>query len=1829
MAKKDAAQFVVNTVKRALSSDAEKLLPGVHFADPLKPATMRMSEALGNVGAEGKTLNFTEADRSRVFGSNRGGVGFSGLQHYSLPHQDANTVWGFGSKGITEKKVRQNDPEKNIWTTFVGAPTQHKSNTVVLQDAVKEFQKAVKAGKVHPAQIKLMNDRIRLATDEKTGALLFDEAYDLTDPDALSAANTFNRRSAVGDVLLGTGVKGPMRGKAFREESKGETWRDAGKMEAILKRETDPDLVDAETFDVGNRLFVMDNGIIHRPDLNVAFPYQVTGEDLGMKFELTPKDKAMRDWMKQYEGRKDKKGNPSPPSYMDLARNQPSQFVDEDYLTFLQKAGKKDGGAIHGDDQELKAMIADHLDSQSHDQELRAMVDNHLAGGGAPKAIAKGFKKLFSNTDAVVSESNSARLSREVGTPQGIKTLSFEDYTPNEVELVNLEALEQGRGYGSNAMNKIANAADKNKINMMLIPAGDDAKRARLSDFYGRFGFSDDGDVMRRNYKKADGGVIHMAGAGRVGRGIAKGFKSIFGGADEVAPVIQGGTRRFGSEDANLNIIKETGGNWLGGSAENALKPLRRLTPGGKDPVEAIKKLNDELSAPSKYGLQRPEYVSGMIGRLEQDAALNKWVDSNLTNYVKKQMSTAEDPVRKLAEEGITHLPQGTRMPTNMSSVKTTRQEAGFPEAMGTSPEAQVWEALSDKSVGFDTTGVMQNVGRGEPWMEKVDPFTRVHGISLMGSDSMVKDLGFDHVMDVLRQDVAAGRIRPEQLSKVSMEQAVRRTAEFDQEMAKRMAEAQIKNTAGMPTHKEYPDQGFKWIQLSQPEELPKGWSQEASGAYVGPNGERTIVNPAYQSLNDALKYEGDTMGHCVGSYCDDVAEGNSRIYSLRDAKGEPHVTVEVAPNPKPYPVSGEAFAMLPSKTKAEYGQYVREWRQRNPDVNELTDEHTIQALKEAGVKPQPDRIVQIKGKGNAKPKEEYLPFVQDFVKSGQWSDIGDLQNTGLRRTSDAFNDTEQEFLRNKGVDLKPYIEPEETARYQELFKQAPPAEGMAEGGGAFKTIPWAKPQNFDGGGIASPEEQSIGYSSEPSKMYKEVKQSLANDYDRLKSSARARAQYAKILAAQSAGFLADTASIVTPLINSEGLANAFPMAKMAMTGITGSPVLGKRESVLSNERKPYSLSDALSTKEGDPIGGSEHIIKKAQEAGLMYGKPINVLDENGDPVVDPQTGEPYYSHSGRFSPITEIGGSILGGFGLSKAGKGAVKAAQGFGKGFNRGYARAMSRQELPFLKELGYDSALDQQSVKLLGQQPEVTTALTGTPKGATYATKQDGPFYRVSPTNLDVSKAKTRGIREADELQGEADVGRAAGEVRGETPLRITDEEVGRLIADPATNEPLQIAKRYTKEAQGTDFTAPDIPESSLAKQSAIGRAHQLAVEGSPEYKTSVFDAYAREMPELLEQTGAKNYDDLMEKAYRQLAKETDDQFKQLPYNFSYHRAGEGDYLGGSKEMMADVHGNKHLYVFQGGDPHDFLNRIDKASGLNENEKFRAVHDLLGHAIYGNQFGPKGEEAAWAIHQQMYSPLARLAMTAETRGQNSLVNYSPLNAGLKSELSKYDMMADEAKRRGDTALVNEVKAAKRQAFSNFQFAPQKAVLLPPEFLDPKFAGGMPDYLSAANRPAKGTETESVLTHFSNDPNLQLVDPTRYGTGIKGAEAGRLRDFAGGVKDRSYFYLGEPGAISPEPGLGTSRYRGESSNLYDITKDPLEFRTLAREANRTPFTARANAGITSPLQEANDYERLVKEYGYEGMINPNASKPMGIMFKPTPVQPRAHGGLTQLRAR
>jgi hypothetical protein len=59
---------------------------------------------------------------------------------------------------------------------------------------------------------------------------------------------------------------------------------------------------------------------------------------------------------------------------------------------------------------------------------------------------------------------------------------------------------------------------------------------------------------------------------------------------------------------------------------------------------------------------------------------------------------------------------------------------------------------------------------------------------------------------------------------------------------------------------------------------------------------------------------------------------------------------------------------------------------------------------------------------------------------------------------------------------------------------------------------------------------------------------------------------------------------------------------------------------------------------------------------------------------------------------------------------------------------------------------------------------------------------------------------------------------------------------------------------------------------------------------------------------------------------------------------------------------------------------------------NDEFRIVHDMFGHFKEGVGFRASGEDNAWRSHASMFSKAAIPAMTAETRGQNSWVNYGP---------------------------------------------------------------------------------------------------------------------------------------------------------------------------------------------------------------------------------------------
>ena len=423
-----------------------------------------------------------------------------------------------------------------------------------------------------------------------------------------------------------------------------------------------------------------------------------------------------------------------------------------------------------------------------------------------------------------------------------------------------------------------------------------------------------------------------------------------------------------------LGIIKAKGGNWLTGSVENALKGLKR-------------RMDPELEGYARRGQNlMPHEAADVVPKI----SLNDWIEGPLTKYVKRDMATEGDPVRKLAEQGISHIqpgyiPEGTEAILRGNAATNRMRASQDLSGIGISPEAQLWETMSDAAViPGSAKSRIQYHGATNPWLEKLAPEELVHHYS-----NPTGELGFNHLTDelvnALNPESGLPRhlqLTPEQMQQLGMEKAVRHVDAINKWRAAQQAEANLAKSQSPAVHmvREYAEnnpKGLRWTELRQPEaKLEEGWKvvpQGSSGLFevVDDLGRQRSVGATEQEavsllnrterkqlLADQLKYEGDTMGHCVGGYCDDVASGRSRIFSLRDAKGEPHVTIETQPT------SG-------------YGDY-------------------LESIEGSGL---PDSIVQIKGKQNLKPKDEYLPFVQDFVKSGKWSDVGDLSNTGLFRT--------------------------------------------------------------------------------------------------------------------------------------------------------------------------------------------------------------------------------------------------------------------------------------------------------------------------------------------------------------------------------------------------------------------------------------------------------------------------------------------------------------------------------------------------------------------------------------------------------------------------------------------------------------------------------------------------------------------------------------------------------------------------------------------------------------------------------------------------------------
>ena len=282
-------------------------------------------------------------------------------------------------------------------------------------------------------------------------------------------------------------------------------------------------------------------------------------------------------------------------------------------------------------------------------------------------------------------------------------------------------------------------------------------------------------------------------------------------------------------------------------------------------------------------------------------------------------------------------------------------------------------------------------------------------------------------------------------------------------------------------------------------------------------------------------------------------------------------------------------------------------------------------------------------------------------------------------------------------------------------------------------------------------------------------------------------------------------------------------------------------------------------------------------------------------------------------------------------------------------------------------------------------------------------------IDQSNVQGASAKWAGLRDrwTKALGSATGTDDARGSLSGRRSLQEASSEAtrvasGRVALAGLPQKAIPIGKDGGYYVPGPIGRIQDVTEAYM-KSSGIPYTPVTAyvpVDPAKAAKiASAFDA----MP--------NNPDDPATKAsYQALAKEVMAQWQAVKASglkIDWIQPGQADPYGKSLRQLAiDVSENNHMWVFPttGGFGSD--NSVDvknnplladagETIGGHKavvNDVFRIVHDYFGHLKEGNGFRAGGEDNAWRSHVAMFSKAAIPAMTSETRGQNSWVNFGP---------------------------------------------------------------------------------------------------------------------------------------------------------------------------------------------------------------------------------------------
>lgn len=355
--------------------------------------------------------------------------------------------------------------------------------------------------------------------------------------------------------------------------------------------------------------------------------------------------------------------------------------------------------------------------------------------------------------------------------------------------------------------------------------------------------------------------------------------------------------QRLVDEGVISQAIKPKGGNWA-------------------DAADIGKELETLVNVPN---------IRGMGGYTGSDVALSDWVQSNLKNYIMRDMGTPGDPVRQYfdslpgpaRDQGREHL---------LPSLMADRRRAGFPEeGYAKTLAGSDYEQSSDFSA-TPTTARREVEYRSSPrsgldspaWLKSLaqkDPEAPVYAFQpTMGLTGRLR-----HVVDSLRSATSPDsvlpqdlRISPESLKKLSVADAFRRTKEIDDWTAAEAARVER--------------EGLKSNLFAGPPRLD---TPTFDLSFAGQKGGRWVDLPdaGEEAGRKTCTLVGKAGGWCTQGNvnAEHYGSGKNKLHTLLDMDGRPHVQVQTSPSKKGGPlVINEMKFPENSSGSARTKEYIR-----------------------------------------------------------------------------------------------------------------------------------------------------------------------------------------------------------------------------------------------------------------------------------------------------------------------------------------------------------------------------------------------------------------------------------------------------------------------------------------------------------------------------------------------------------------------------------------------------------------------------------------------------------------------------------------------------------------------------------------------------------------------------------------------------------------------------------------------------------------------------------------------------------------------------------------